>query len=86
MIEEAEYANDIVDLKDIEVASGTKKWRIFVGGHSDLTAAQRVSLRNAAGTWASLRAAWVAIDDRAGDWLDGMDSATRERLRQAMAE
>jgi hypothetical protein len=81
----AEYATDITEDSDIIVATGATSYKISVGGHATLTAAQRLTLKEAADTsWTALRTAWIGIDDRAQVWLDGMSGADKEALRRTM--
>ncbi|NBV62629.1 MAG: hypothetical protein EBR73_16505 [Rhodobacteraceae bacterium] len=82
---EAEYATDVTEDSDIIVATGATSYKISMGGHATLTAAQRATLKDAAETsWAALRTAWIGIDDRAASWLDGMTGAEKDALRRTM--
>ena len=73
----AEYANDIIEETDIIAATGATAYTVKISGHATLTPGQRATLRTAAqdGGWSGLRSAWNGIDDRAGAWLDTLDSA-----------
>ena len=73
----AEYANDVIEESDIISATGAASYTIQISSHATLTPGQRASLRTAAqdGGWSGLRSAWNGIDDRAGAWLDTLDSA-----------
>ncbi len=73
----AEYANDVTEESDISAATGAATYTIQISGHATLPPSQRASLRTAAqdGGWSGLRSAWNGIDDRAGAWLDTLDSA-----------
>ncbi len=83
----AEYAEDVIEEGDIIAASGVRVYRFRAGGgHSpDFTSTQRAALLAASGTWAALRAAWVAIHPAAGAWLDGLSGGSKEALRQVAA-
>ena len=76
LIEEAEYATDIVETADIEAATGGLKYEFAITSHALITPAQRATLRTAAldGGWSALRTAWSGLDTRAGAWLDGLDA------------
>jgi hypothetical protein len=81
----AEYATDITETSDINVATGVVKYRVKVESEAELTAAQRASLQSAAETsWTALRSAWIGIDDRAASWLDAMTGADKDALRRTM--
>ena len=82
----AEYANDITELSDIIGATGAATYTVSITAHATLTPGQRASLRTAAqdGGWSSLRSAWNSIDDRAGAWLDTLDSAGQTAMLRTM--
>lgn len=82
----AEYANDIIEEADIIAATGAATYTIKISGHATLTPAQRASLRTAAqdGGWSSLRSTWNGIDDRAGAWLDTLDSNGQAAMLRTM--
>ncbi len=83
--DEAEYATDITETSDINVATGVVKYRVKVESEAELTAAQRATLKDAADTsWAALRTAWIGIDDRAASWLDAMTAAEKAEMRRTM--
>lgn len=77
-----EYVNDLTEQADIDTGSGNAiKYMIGIGGHATLTPAQRVTLRDAALIgWSDLRAAWVALDARAGAWLDALPAAQQSQM------
>lgn len=88
-IEEAEYASDIISEDDYDTVTGDLGIVIRRASHAPLTRAQANDLRAAylGGTpgpngtgWAAMRTAWVAIDSRAGAWLDAMTTVERNGL------
>ncbi len=81
-----EYVNDSTEEGDINTITGEVVYTFKLASHAKISAADRAALRTAALSdgWTGLRAAWVAIDSRAGAWLDGMSAADRAALlRQA---
>ena len=78
----AEYASDVVSEVDVVVASKEVKVTFAVASHATVTRAQANDLRTAyvGSGWSALRTAWVAIDSRAGGWLDAMTQAERDAL------
>lgn len=81
----AEYANDIIEESDIIGATGAATYTIKISGHATLTPGQRASLRTAAQeSWSALRSTWNGIDDRAGAWLDTLDSNGQAAMLRTM--
>lgn len=81
-----EYVNDSTEKGDINTVTGEVDYLFTLTSHAKVSAVDRAALRAAALSdgWTGLRAAWVAIDSRAGAWLDGMSAADRTALlRQA---
>lgn len=82
----ADYANDITELSDINAATGAATYTVSITGHAPLTPGQRATLRTAAQeSWSALRSTWNGIDDRAGAWLDTLDSNGRTAMIRTLS-